>query len=174
MKWIIMLAVIWSSVSCLTKKTYPELNVNKVNYHPATSQYVSDFEKSYMKTAFEELRKTIYSILEGGGTIYELEEYLDKKYFSYSDQKKPAIFIMHKGERANLEKIQKVWDLKSIKNGLKNPYIIGIDLKRGYVIWEEIDPKKTDRWKDPPIQISFSYKDGIIKLEQITKVYGVP
>ena len=174
MRLIVLFMVLWNSASCQTKKVYPELKVNKVKYYPSQSQYVAEFEKSSMKTAFEELRKKLYSILEGGGTIYDLEEYLDKDYFSYSDEKKLKKFIIYKGERSKLEEIQKVWDLKSIKNGLKNPYIFVIQLKDGYVTWEEMDPGKTDRINNPPIQITFKYKDGIMKLSKIGKVYGIP
>ena len=139
MKLIVIFIALWSSASCQTKKLYPELQVNKVKYHPSVSQYIADFEKASMKTAFEKLRKRMYSILEGGGTIYDLEEFLDKKYFSYSDQKKPEIFIMYKDNKSNLEKIQKVWNSKSIKNALKNPYVISINLKGRDMTWEEID-----------------------------------
>ncbi len=166
--------ILWGSVFCQTKKVYAELEVNKVKYHPSVSQDIAEFEKSDLKIAFEKLRKQMYSILEGGGTIYDLEEFLDKKYFSYSDQKKPEIFIMYKDDKFNLEKIQKVWDLNSIKNALKNPYVISINLKNGDVTWEEIDYRKTDRIHNPPIQIGVSYKDGIIKVDVITKVYGIP
>lgn len=170
MRLIVLFMVLWGSAFCQTKKVYPELQVNKVKYYADQSQYIADFEKSDMKIAFEKLRKQMYSILEGGGTIYDLEEFLDKKYFRYSDKTS----IWYEGEKANLEKIQKVWDLKSIKNALKNPYIITIMLKDGNVAWEEIDPRKTDRIKNPPIQISFKYKDGIVKVRDITKVYGIP
>ncbi|HMZ58284.1 MAG TPA: hypothetical protein PL048_05890, partial [Leptospiraceae bacterium] len=84
MKLIVLFMIFWNSVSCQTKKVYPELEVNKVKYHPSVSQDIAEFEKSDLKIAFEKLRKQMYSILEGGGTIYDLEEFLDKKYFSYS------------------------------------------------------------------------------------------
>ncbi len=152
------------------KKEFPLLFVSPPKYYKISEDKKIEFEKSECYKANFDLRQNVYSILEGGGNIFDIKEYLDTKYFNYAEEE----VVYYKGSDENLKIIQKKWDKSRIKRALSIAYIFYINLGTYDGICTVIFSESTIGMDSEivarqPIQIHTTFEKGKIVISKISK-----